>query len=756
MFSRVTFMDTVMLNDRRRASSAHTQAAVLDALPAKIALIDASGTIESVNESWRLFADANRMHSPGHGVGVNYLEICESADGNDAAKAREVAAGVRAVLQGRSASFETEYPCHSSTQQRWFQMIATPLRSQHETGAVVMHLDISGRVQAETRVKQLNRVYAMLSGINSLIVHTRNLDRIFREACRIAVDLGGFRMAMIVMLDPESGEVLPVASAGKDQVIMGAVGRTLAASEQADDTIVSRAIEHVSNIVSNDSQSDSKLVLGSMYAERGVRSLAALPLVVAGKAVGVFVLYASMADFFHGEEMTLLTALAGDIAFAIDHFDKGQRLDYLGSYDALTGLANQTLFLERLEAQLSLAHDGHQRIAVVVLDIQRFNAINEALGRSVGDALLKQIAHRLVAVGGNPARFARLDADHFAVVATYFVDVDQIGRYVDQRLQATFGAPFRHGEIDLRISPKAGIALFPDDGVDAATLLQNAAVALKKAKGSADRYVFFNEAMTAQLVERLSLEGRLRKALDNDEFVLHYQPKMSLATGLVVGAEALLRWNDPEAGLVAPLEFIPILEETGLIHEVGRWVMRKAIADYLGWRDAGLTAVRIAVNVSSLQLRDRRFSALLMEALSADPDAAHGLELELTESLVMEDVERSRELLLTIRAIGVCVAIDDFGTGYSSLSYLAKLPVDALKIDRAFVSEMTTGADGLALVSTIVHLAHSLKLKVVAEGVETEEQAQLLKLLHCDEMQGFLFSPPVPREVFEAKFLGRG
>jgi EAL domain-containing protein (putative c-di-GMP-specific phosphodiesterase class I) len=235
--------------------------------------------------------------------------------------------------------------------------------------------------------------------------------------------------------------------------------------------------------------------------------------------------------------------------------------------------------------------------------------------------------------------------------------------------------------------------------------------------------------------------------------VLHYQPKINLESGKLTSAEALIRWNDPRTGLVPPGRFIPILEETGLIFEVGRWALRKAIEDYVLWHNAGLPAVRIAVNVSPLQLRHRGFVAEIEEAIGIDQCAPGGLELEITESMIMEDVKHNIASLAAIRAMGVTIAIDDFGTGFSSLSYLAKLPVDTLKIDRSFVVDMALSPQGLALASTIIHLAHSLKLKVVAEGVETEEQSRLLRLLGCDEMQGFLFSKAVPRDVFEARFL---
>jgi len=284
-------------------------------------------------------------------------------------------------------------------------------------------------------------------------------------------------------------------------------------------------------------------------------------------------------------------------------------------------------------------------------------------------------------------------------------------------------------------------------------LFRHAEAALKKAKASGDRYLFYTQKMTESVAGRLTLENQLRQALGKGEFVLHYQPKVNLASGKLSGVEALIRWNDPRTGLVPPGRFIPILEEIGLITEVGRWALRKALSDYLRWRAAGLPAVRIAVNVSPLQLRHRNFIGEIKEVIGIDAQAAAGLELEITESLIMEDVKHTIASLQAIRAMGVSVAIDDFGTGFSSLSYLSKLPVDTLKIDRSFVTDMTAGPEGLALVSTIISLAHALKLNVVAEGVETDEQSRLLRLLGCDEMQGYLFSKAVPGEIFEARFL---
>jgi EAL domain-containing protein (putative c-di-GMP-specific phosphodiesterase class I) len=298
------------------------------------------------------------------------------------------------------------------------------------------------------------------------------------------------------------------------------------------------------------------------------------------------------------------------------------------------------------------------------------------------------------------------------------------------------------------------VALYPDDGADADTLFTNAESALKKAKLGGNRYLCYAQKMTVSVASRLNLENRLRHALERNEFELFYQPKVSLANGALTGAEALLRWNDPQTGLVGPNQFIPILEETGLIHDVGRWALNEAIQTRQRWRAAGLPAVRIAVNVSPLQLRSREFVTEIRQALGDDAEAALGLELEITESLIMEDIRSSITSLRAIRDMGVRIAIDDFGTGFSSLRYLAKLPVHSLKIDRSFVIDMSKGPEGLSLVSTIVNLAHSLKLTVVAEGVETPEQSRLLRLLNCEEMQGFLISKPVSRAVFESKYLG--
>jgi diguanylate cyclase (GGDEF)-like protein/PAS domain S-box-containing protein len=640
---------------------------------------------------------------------------------------------------------------------RWVETRGFPVRDAAGGIARIAGVaeDITQRKHGEERIQRLSRLYAVLSGINTLIVRVRDRDELFREACQVAVDEGGFRMAWIGIVDRSIEKVVPIAAAGPDDELLAAIKGRISSSDSGTlgSNIATRAIVKKEAAVSNDLEKDPQVVLRKLHVDCGIRSMVMLPLIVSGEAVGVFALYSTEVGFFDEKELKLLNELAGDIAFAVDHIEKQERLDYLAYYDALTRLANRTLFLERVSQYLRGAIGAGHGIAVVIIDLERFKNINDSLGQVAGDALLRQVAEWLIRYAEDANLLARVGADHFAMVLPELSQDDAVVRFVEKMHEAFLEHPFRLTDAVFRVSARIGVALFPDGGTDAAALFRNAEAALKKAKASGERYLVYTGHMTEMVAERLTMENQLRQALEREEFVLHFQPKMSLTSGRMTGVEALIRWNDPRTGLVLPECFIPILEETGLIHDVGRWALRKAIEDALRWRAAGLPAVRIAVNVSALQLRTHHFIAELEREIAISPHAAGGLELELTESLIMADVKHSIASLAAIRAMGLTVAIDDFGTGFSSLSYLARLPVDTLKIDRSFVVGMTRSPEGLSLVSTIINLAHSLKLTVVAEGVETEKQSHLLRVLGCDEMQGHLFSKPLTREIFEARFL---
>ena len=618
--------------------------------------------------------------------------------------------------------------------------------TERRTAAAALH-------DSGIRIKRLNRVYAMLSQVNALIVRRSGRDELFREACRVAVELGEFRIAWVGVVDAQAGRIVPVASAGEaGDFFEQAAGEVFDCRPGAGGRIARVLREGRPEVVNDTADARGVLTLDRVRA-CGIGSFALIPLLVHGEAIAVFALYARDAAFFDADEMRLLQELAGNISLAIEHIDAQARLDYLAWYDPLTGLANRRLFLDRLSGYLRSAASGGHQLAVVLVDLERFKNINDSLGQAAGDAALKQAAAWMARQTGDEKLLARVGSNHFAAVLPRMTSVRGLVALMEKAVSALADHPFVVEGGELRMAAKAGAAIYPDDGSSAEILFQHAEAALKHAKAGGDRYLLHSSTMTDAVAGKLSLENRLRRAVDNDEFVLHYQPKVTLASGEVTSAEALLRWNDPETGVVQPGSFIPVLEETGLIHEVGRWAMRQAIEDHLRWRDAGLAGVRIAVNVSSLQLRGRDFVAEVGRALERDPRAASGLELELTESMVMGDIDRAVATLQAIRALGVTVALDDFGTGFSSLTHLARLPIDTLKIDRTFIDAMDATPEGLALVSMIITLAHSLRHKVVAEGVETAEQARLLRSLGCDVLQGFHLGRPVPAMVFEARHL---
>jgi diguanylate cyclase (GGDEF)-like protein/PAS domain S-box-containing protein len=640
---------------------------------------------------------------------------------------------------------------------RWWLVQGMPL--QDRAGNIIKWFgtctDIHDLKTAEINIRRLNRVHALLSGINTLIVRATDRDELINEVCRLAVEKGGF-YASVMCLDDRSGtKIRLVASAGKDEGLLELIRTTISSVDKAQQTLTAQAFREKAAVVVNDYEHDPRALHALQCAQFGVLSVVALPVIVADAAMGVLTLYAKEVNFFNKEELTLLAELVHNIGFAINYIGNEQRLKYLAYYDELTGLANRSLLLERVGQYLRGEAGGRHKIAILLIDLDRFKHINDSLGRPAGDALLKQVGEWLAQNRGDANLVARLGADHFGVVLPNVAPGRGLERLVEDMLKALIEHPFCVQDAVLRVSATVGIALFPNDGADAEALFTNAEAALKKAKDRGSRYLFYTAAMTNTVQGELSLETQLREAFEKEQFVLYYQPKISLANNKFTDAEALIRWNDPRTGLVLPGRFIRSLEETGLIYEVGRWVLGRALKDYVRWRAAGLPIGRIAVNVSPVQLRDPDFIAELSRIVSIDAHAAAGLELEITEGTIMEDITTSIASLRAIRAMGITIAIDDFGTGFSSLSYLAKLPIDTLKIDRSFVVEMTTGHEGLTLVSTIISLAHGLNLKVVAEGVESDEQFRLLRLLACDEMQGYLFSKPIPADVFASTYLDR-
>ncbi|MGQ0546477.1 MAG: EAL domain-containing protein [Betaproteobacteria bacterium] len=609
--------------------------------------------------------------------------------------------------------------------------------------------DITPAVEARARVERLSRIREVLGALNAAIVRIRDRQALFAEFCRIAVELGHFSYVRLVERDPRTSR-LHLAVTG--DVGADAFGRMIDA-HNADPAaargLLASALRTGRIVVSNDAANDERAVLRDWYASAGVRSVAYLPFRVEGAVAGAVVLNAAERAYFDAEEARLLEDLSGNLGFALELMAKQDRIAFLALYDPLTELPNRTLFHERLTQAIEAGRRSGASLALALIDIERFKAINDTFGRQAGDSVLKAVAGRLREAAGDIDRVARLGSDAFALVFLAISSAEEVRR----RLQAgshLFAAPLPVGEREVRLAAKVGIAVHPDDGADADALLRNAEAALKRAKETGERYMFYAPAINARVSEQLELEHRLREAVERREFFLHFQPKLELATRRLVGMEALLRWKGPGGVPMPPAKFVPVLEQTGLILEAGEQAISSASAAYRLWQERGLDPPRIAVNISAIQLRRNSFVADVLSALGAAASDGGGIDLEVTESLLMTDVEASIAKLKALRDAGMRISLDDFGTGYSSLAYLSRLPVDAVKIDRGFVRGMSESAGDASIVAAIISLAHSLRLKVVAEGVESEAQARILSELGCDQAQGYLFSPPVPAARIEA------
>ncbi|WP_254677399.1 EAL domain-containing protein, partial [Janthinobacterium sp. HH100] len=437
----------------------------------------------------------------------------------------------------------------------------------------------------------------------------------------------------------------------------------------------------------------------------------------------------------------LLIAVARDIS---ERRQAQERLKHLAHYDGLTGLPNRSLFYQTLAQAVELAQEKSWRIVVLFIALDRFKSINDTLGAALGDELLRQFSNRLVECVRLRDTVGRLGNDEFALILTMSRNQQEAVAVANQVREA-LRAPFDLRGHAATLTASIGIAMYPDDATDPETLIKYANTAMGGAKQAGrDGYRFFTAGMNVQVLARLDLELALRHALEHEQFILYYQPKVDLRTGRISGVEALLRWRRPGYGLVAPAEFVPVLEDTGLIVRVGAWVIQAACRQIAEWRDSEVGPVHVAVNVSSRQFAEGDLEGEVTRALTRHNVAPELLELELTETALMSNAERTIVVLGKLKKIGVKVAIDDFGTGYSSLAYLQRFPIDKLKIDIAFVRNITSNPNDAAIALAIVSMAHSLKLSVVAEGVESRPQLEYLRRNRCDEIQGFYFSRALP------------
>ena len=438
------------------------------------------------------------------------------------------------------------------------------------------------------------------------------------------------------------------------------------------------------------------------------------------------------------------------VRYAIHRKHWEQRLVELSQYDQLTGLPNRILFQDRLQQALRDAARSNALLCMIFVDLDRFKDINETLGHAVGDLLLQVVSTRLRACVRSGDTVGRLGGDEFGVITSDIGTIAEAG-YLARRIIEALNVPFECAGDKIHCTASIGITLHPIDEGDSAQLLKNGALALYRAKDTGrNRFQFYDSAMNRSVQTRKNVETQIRRALDLDQFTLHYQPNVDSRSGRVVGSEALIRWESPERGLVLPGEFIPIAEECGLIVPIGEWVLRKACAQARAWRDSGHAPSRVAVNLSPLQFRRPDFANTVISILDESGMDPQDLELEITENVVMADFKTTEFSLQALYDHGVRLVIDDFGTGYSSLTYLKRFPVYKLKIDRSFIREVNVNNEDAAIANAIIKMAHSLNLRVIGEGVETVGQMDFLQQRQCDEYQGFLFAKPLPPETFES------
>jgi diguanylate cyclase (GGDEF)-like protein len=591
------------------------------------------------------------------------------------------------------------------------------------------------------------------------LVHAEDETKLLSEICRLVVDKGSYQMAWVGFAGHDDEKLVQVvAQQGDHQNYLGSLKLSWADTELGQGP-TGTAIRNARTEINQNSSTNPRMILWRDVAlARGFRSSIALPLINRQGVIGALTIYSIELDAFGDEELKLLEELANDLAYGIEtlrtrveHAAAEKKLEFLAHHDMLTGMPNRLLLRDRFEQAAAEADREHSGVAVLFLDLDNFKQVNDTLGHNYGDQLLVKVVERLRNCLREADTISRQGGDEFIVLLPHSHDVRVIGGVAEHIVQA-FADPFEIESYSINTTFSIGISLYPDDSREFDALLKNADTALYQSKDSGrDTYRFFSEKMNIDAQEQLHLQGQLRNAVKNQEFLLHYQPQIDIGSGRMIGAEALVRWQHPELGLIPPGKFIPLAERTGLVIPMGEWVLNEACRQARQWMDSGQPLV-MAVNLSALQFKRGNLLETVAEALKQSGLPPHMLELELTESILVQDVEVAIKTLRSLKEMGVKLSIDDFGTGYSSLSYLKRLAVNKLKIDQSFVRELAIDADSAAIVKAIIQLGHTLQLTVIAEGVETDAQFAFLRNYGCDEVQGYLFSRPVAAAEFVRLF----
>ncbi len=628
------------------------------------------------------------------------------------------------------------------------EVAAAPIIFEGQPSSLVIIRDITERKLQEEKIKRLNHVYAILSNINSAIIRIRDRDELLKEACRITVEEGKLPLSWVCI--NEGGELKPYIYYGKADNLFEKIEKF----KKMDISIPE--IEEDNAFVCNDIEnSDIDSRWKEVLLRMGFKSLLSMPVYVGNKLVCKCNFYSETKDFFHSEEIKLFEEMVADLSLALDYIEKEGEIFKLTYYDSLTGLPNRFMLKDLISHALPSIKRSGRYLAIVCIDIDNFKKINDSMGHSFGDKLLQEVANALKETVREGDIVARISGDEFCLVLSDIRKIDDIS-FILFKLMERFSKPINIEGMDIYISISAGISVFPNDGEDEETLLKNATIALHNAKKEAgNSYRFFTKEIDQRATREYFIELGLRDAVKKGELYLHYQPIVDVMLNKIIGIEALVRWNSGSLGFVSPGEFIPIAERTGAIVEIGHWVLKETIKQLRLWNEKGFGPLRMAINISAKQLLKKNFVPELLSILEENKILPEQIELELTETEFIERSEATINALNEIRKYGIRVAIDDFGTGYSSLGYLINFPVDTIKIDILFTRQMVEKQEYASVVKTIINMAHSMNMEVVAEGIETEYQLEFLKKHGCRYVQGYIFSPPKPPEEIEKIFEGQ-
>ncbi len=619
-------------------------------------------------------------------------------------------------------------------------------------------IDISRRWLAEQTTRLLGRMFAALSATNEAILYAKSPGELYQRICDAAVEGGKLVTAGVLLFDTGTNWVRVAAAGGAGAARLREARISLDDSIPEGRGLVGSAFRTGKPSVSNDYLNDPVSLTWREDA-KNVGAAAVVPLIKGSQSIGALIFYAGEKRAFDGEVVKLLERMSENVVFALKNFEQEdtrkraeERVQFLATHDALTGLPNRLMFNQLLNHAIHSAKRHERRFAVLFIDLDRFKNINDTLGHEAGDQLLEKIASRLRQALRAVDVIARLGGDEFVVLVEEVDDANQVPIVARKILSAVMKPMVLAGQ-EFRMTASIGISMFPKDGADGQSLMKNADIAMYFAKEEGkNNCQFFTKDIKTQSTERLSIETNLRFALERNELSLHYQAKLNFKTGAITGVEALLRWRDPNLGPVSPIQFIPVAEETGLILPIGRWVLKTACAQNVAWQRQGLPSICIAVNLTHRQLADDNLLEDIRSALRESGMAPGLLELEITESMLMHNPSRLIPKLAEIKKMGVRLTIDEFGTGYSSLAHIEHFPFDTLKVDRSFIHNIPRNPEDIAITEAILAMGKTLSLTVVAEGVETQAQMNFLQEHSCDEMQGFYLSRPIPPAQF-ADFL---